>query len=87
MTGVTKVMVCVILSVGWCIQKIPCCYSEKVAHVVAAACFLSCYLNGPLQYVWRHFQNSIVIAIKIFPEKLYQNTQLSSKPYISLFYC
>ena len=42
--GETNIVVCVILSVG---------YSERVAHV-AAACFLSRYLNGPLPYVQCH---------------------------------
>ena len=37
MTDVTKTVVSVILSVGWCIQKYPCCQLERVAHVVAAA--------------------------------------------------
>ena len=48
--GVTKVMVCAILSVGWCISKNPCCYSERVAYVAASG-FLFCYLSGPLPYV------------------------------------
>ena len=38
-TGVTKT---VVWSVGW--------YSEKVAHVAAAG-FLSCYLNGVLRHI------------------------------------
>ena len=44
-------MVCVILSVGWCIQKNHCCQSKRVAHVVVAAGFLSNCLSGPLPYV------------------------------------
>ena len=39
MTGVSKAMVCDILSI------------ERVAHVVAAAGFLSRYMNGSLPYV------------------------------------
>ena len=35
------------------ILKNPCCYSERVAHVAAAG-FLSHYLNGPLPYVRHH---------------------------------
>ena len=34
--------------------KEPCCLSERVAHVMAAAGFLSRYLTGPLPYVRRH---------------------------------
>ena len=49
-TGVTKALVCVILSVGWCILKNPCCQSKRVAHVAAAG-FLSRYLNVFLPYV------------------------------------
>ena len=50
MTGVTKAVVCAILSMGWCIKKNPCCYSERVAAVG----FLSRYLNGSLPYVRRY---------------------------------
>ena len=32
------------LSVGWWIKKNPCCQSERIAHVVAAASFLSCWV-------------------------------------------
>ena len=53
MTSVTKAVVCAILSVGWCTQKNPYCWSERVAHVAAAG-FISCYLNGSLPYVWCH---------------------------------
>ena len=52
-TGVTKAVVCVILSVGWYISKNPCCLSERVAHAAAAG-FLFRYLRGPLSYVWRY---------------------------------
>ena len=36
MTGLTKAMVCAILSVEWCIQKI-CCQSEKLVIVSTSA--------------------------------------------------
>ena len=42
--GVTKTLVC----------AIPCCLLKRVAHVVAAAGFLSRYLNGPVPYVRSH---------------------------------
>ena len=53
--GVTKAVVCVILSVGWCI-------SERVAHVVAAR-FISRYLNIPLSYVWRHITVNKICSV------------------------
>ena len=40
-SGVTKVVVCTTLCVGWSIQKIPCCYSERTTFEVATAGFLS----------------------------------------------
>ena len=54
MTGVTKAMVCIRLSCLWDdAYKITLAANRKVAHVAAAG-FLSRYLNGPLPYVWRH---------------------------------
>ena len=52
-TGVTKAMVCAILSVDVAYKRTLAVISEKVAHVVAAG-FLSRYLSGPLPYVRRH---------------------------------
>ena len=46
-TGVTKAVVCVIMS-----EEL--CYSERAAHVVAVAGLLSHCLNGALPYVRRH---------------------------------
>ena len=50
-TGVTKPVFCAILSGGWCIKETPCCKSERVAHVVEAAGFISRCLSGILPYV------------------------------------
>ena len=37
---------------GWCILKIPCCYSERVTHEVAAVGFLfHCLHAGPAKYI------------------------------------
>ena len=44
---------------GWCL-------SERVMHVVAAAGFLSCHLNGPLPYVRQHinsFKNVLSVSL------------------------
>ena len=50
-TGVSKAMVCIILSVGWVHIKEPLLLiGKRVAHVAAAG-FLSHYLNGHLPYV------------------------------------
>ena len=48
--GVTKAVVCTVLFVGWCIQKIPCCYLERVAYEAVAAGFLSRCLSGLLPH-------------------------------------
>ena len=45
---------------GGAYKRPPCCYSERVAHVVAVAGFLSRYMNGPLPYVQYH------ITIKMY---------------------
>ena len=60
-TGVTR-HVCVILSVGWCILKNPCCYSKRVAHVGVVVAFLFDYLSGPLPYVRRHVTVNVLSA-------------------------
>ena len=63
-------MVCAILSLGWGIEKIPCCYSERVAHVVAAVGFLSHCLGGPLLYIQRHISINKMLSTllnKTFP--------------------
>ena len=49
-TGVTKAVVCIILSVGWFIKK-----KEPLLLIgKSSPGFLSRYLRGPLPYVWRH---------------------------------
>ena len=53
-TGVTKVVVCAILSVGVVHIKDSLLPLRKSSLLVVAACFLFHYLCGPLPYVRRH---------------------------------
>ena len=50
-TGVTKAVVCAILSVGCCIYERILAATARIAHLVD---FLSRHLNDPLAYVRRH---------------------------------
>ena len=59
MTGVTNAMVCAILS-GMVHIKEPLLLIERIDSVVAAAGFLSCYLNGLLSYIQCH-----IMALKM----------------------
>ena len=62
-TGVTKAVVCAILS-GMVHIKEPLLLPERVAYVVAAG-FLSHYLSGPLPYVWRHITVNKMCWVRI----------------------
>ena len=44
-------LVCALLSVGWCTYKRHLLLIEEQPMYVAAAGFISCYLNGHLHYV------------------------------------
>ena len=81
----TKAVVCVILSVGSLNKTFPFCLWDdhikepllligKSSHVAAAG-FLSRYLNGPLPYVRRHITVNVLSAslIKAFPSFLPEN--------------
>ena len=54
MTGVTKAVVCAVLSVGWWTLKNHSCKLERTALVMVADGFLFRYLTGPLPQVRRN---------------------------------
>ena len=65
MTSVTKAVVCIILSVGWCIYKRTLAANRK-EKPMWRQWVSSHYLSGPLPFVWRH-----ITVNKIFPSFLY----------------